>query len=61
MSATINSMKFANYFQKYYLKELQAAPIIEINQSTNYAVQIHYLEELSALGDVSCECDFNFN
>ncbi|KAL0275900.1 UNVERIFIED_CONTAM: hypothetical protein PYX00_003620 [Menopon gallinae] len=52
MSATVNAMKFANYFKKYYLKELQAAPVIEINHSTNYAVQIYYLEELSALGDL---------
>lgn len=53
MSATVDSAKFAAYFQKLVLGQFQPAPVISINRNTNFVVQTHYLNELSTLGEVN--------
>lgn len=56
MSATADTSKFANYFEKPLCGKFQPAPVIKIEESNAYAVDIHYLEELSNLGKVLKNC-----
>lgn len=52
MSATVDSAKFSTYFQKVYAGKFIMAPVLSVNQPRKFAIQVHYLHELSSLGEL---------
>lgn len=52
MSATADTTKFASYFERPLCGIFQPAPVVKIQNKTEFSVQIYYLEELSSLGKV---------
>lgn len=53
MSATVESTKFANYFERPLCGLFRPAPIINIEQKNNHELQIYYLDDLAFLKEVS--------
>lgn len=53
MSATINVMKFAQYFSTKIGNELMLPPIIKIPEKRNFKICTYYLDEIENLGAVS--------
>lgn len=53
MSATINVMRFAQYFSTKVGNDLVPAPIIKIPEKRNFKICTYYLDEIENLGAVS--------
>jgi len=53
MSATINAIKFAEYFSTKIGNELVPPPIIKIPEKRNFKICTYYLDEIENLGAVS--------